>query len=273
MKRFFLTLCLLCAAISGFGQKYDLHYNLKKKQTYRNSTTMAIDFMTKVMDNEMTANITSLTTASYLVKNAKKDAYTLDVVYDESQVKVNSPMSPNTAAAQEPLKPLVGKHLTVEMDKYGNILSIKGLDEALESQSAQSRQMLTNSVTASLAQMSFLPDYPVAVGDTWTQKYDLQMPQMPLSCTINARLKAVENGEAIITLSATLAGNTPDELKSKGVTADISGSISGEVRLDLKTGWQKNCEMETVANITMKADKFTAPMSLKMKTVSTGGRK
>lgn len=193
-KLFGIISLVLVASIAIAVSTVNLQYNLKTGDVVKYEMVMTGTAETTMKSNDpmmavpsepqnMTMNYTLGFTQK--VTNISQDGIlTVDVSFDEVNMIVKT-------AGQEIKTPvadiLKGKTLSMQMNKKGKVIEIKGLDELMKAggQSMNLDQMMS--------QMSPLfPEGEIKEGDTWKQKLDT-----PIQTTTGMNI--TNNGEVIYT--------------------------------------------------------------------------
>jgi hypothetical protein len=209
------------------GEKISLKLKLTKGDKKSYVTTQ--DMTNQISAGGQTIDIKTKTTmnSNMEVKDVAEDGVsTLDVIHQRVQLTATGPLemsydsddpaTANNLLAQQ-VKGLAGQSVTAKFNSRGKAVDSKDADSAKISAKLQE----------SIDQMfSVLPSGPVAIGDTWEDDFDLKgEPTLPMKISGKYTLKEVRDGVAYLKYEAKITS-----------TADIKGTIEGDVEVDQKTG-------------------------------------
>jgi len=151
---------------------------------------------------------------------------------------------------------LAGQGFSMKMAPNGTITDIEGVDkmfddmiEALEMPDGPMKDAIVKSMKTQFGEKAMeeamgkmtavYPDEPVGVGDTWSQKLDLEMG-IAMAIDATYTLKSVENGIATITIKAEIEPNPeapPMEMGPMKMRYAVSGPMEGTYKVLVETGW------------------------------------
>ena len=186
---------------------------------------------------------------------------------------------------------LVGQTFTATVTPSGRVTDIKGMDAVLKSvlekmnlpegpARAASEKLLRQMLSAANVRSSLqgllavYPGRPVAMGDTWNQKTQVDSG-FPLVMETSYTLKAVQGGAATIALHAKASSNSqapPVDLGQAKLRYDLTGEQIGTIAVGQQDGWIREADFDQTLTGTMKVEAPNAPVELVPTTVHTTTR-
>ncbi|WP_420440235.1 DUF6263 family protein [Candidatus Palauibacter sp.] len=162
-----------------------------------------------------------------------------------------------------PLPDISGSAFSIDMDPRGRMLNIS----ADATPDGGGQEMVQSFLEGS--DYYWLPETGVAAGDTWTQSVAVAMvaPMIPsgpagpaesMEVEFTYTLAGLEDGRATITF----AGPVESSLNMGGVTASLSGELSGSMVVDLTAG--RYVRQESRANLELAMAGMTTPTETTM---------
>jgi len=265
---------LLCVVSSAKAQeKVLLRMNLQPGQTFDEGTVMEMQTSSKMP--KMNMNITTTMHSGFHeeVLDVDKDGNiklkatfqksTIDIRGDvagkpiPSQKNNSKNPSKNASSALSPLADYAGQSVVVTMTPQGKVLKVEGMDAIIQraisaikdpkQRAAVQGMMKSNFKSSSMFSTGFgrFPETAVAVGDSWTSVVSEPMVMLP-QISMKYTLMSSKDGVATIAVRADFSPNpqTPAGKTSQfQIKADISGTESGVMRVDEKTGLTISSEL------------------------------
>lgn len=138
--------------------------------------------------------------------------------------------SPGDDPVTQAMMPIIGLTFTQVMSPYGETLEIRGLEDA----PLEFRQQLEQSQNG-MQMMATYPRVPVDNGDTWSSS--MTQEQNGQKMTIDATYTLLDrvDGAARVGIDGKVSGF-------------LTGKVSGELQLDLETGWLRSGTMRMDAS-------------------------
>jgi hypothetical protein len=291
-----LLLCIL--GLTGWTQeKETLSFNLTKGSTYTLTVESTNVLSQKMMGQSMLINVGVHFDLSYFVKEKNPAGYEIEACYTRLSMNLSFLQETKTITSDDKEDPvgrilasLVNMPIRVKTDARGKVSEVDGVDAMLDAL-VETAPMLSgqfkNSFGDKALKQNFeatlvpLPDYPVAVGDTWTQEFTQDI-MIPVKSSATYTFLGEEKGLWKIGSSATLEIASDGFIEMNGVQmkSNMTGSTTGELKLDKKTGWVETSTMtvnlkgENVvkANEQIPQD-MTIYMELESKTTTSGSTK
>ncbi len=231
-------------AKEGAGQKYVLQYQFRPGDILRWRVTHRANVRTTVADVEQTAETSSVSTKIWRIREVRPDG---SCVFEQSvedvrmtqrlsgrgEVQFDSSSSESPPVGFEGVAKTVGKPLArITLDQRGNVLH----REQLEAEALQTPGLLTVP----------LPDKPVAVGESWSFPYEVEVPLRSgvikrIRVQQKFTLEAVESGIAEIVLRTVVVTPIDDPLVEVQLIQRIN---EGTVRFDVQAGRIVSQEMD-----------------------------
>ena len=177
------------------------------------------------------------------------DAMGVTIEYDSADPPDEVPHAARSLAA------ITGQSFTVTVKPDGAILRFDGIDAMLEAAGKaldlpdEKRKLLAEDLERQFGQtalkdmmagnLDYIPDRPVAVGDTWTSTFTVESG-FPAACTTTYKLLARKDGVATIEAKTKLTPNAdapPQKLAAASVRYKLEGTQEGSFTIDEATGW------------------------------------
>ncbi len=299
MKKLLLLLLAFASLNAVYSQKTSLKLNLKKGETYHQKTTSIMSMAMNTQGFNMDMSIGSFADMSFHVTKARSKYYEMEVRYGyiSSSLKMPSAgidiiMDENSEGpVGEIFKKMQGSSFTVKMSKTGKILEVSGLDEMVdkllgdtfegsEAEAHAIKNQITqyfeeSSMTQSFNASLIYPSHKVVPGDRWENNIATNIGMAMLdkmNMLYEYEYKGKSDGMNVIAVTGTVSmGMDFDE--EEGMSVDMEGTISGEIKADGKTGWV--AESSTTNNfageitVTTGETDATISVSMDMKAVIT----
>ncbi|MDR2813851.1 MAG: DUF6263 family protein [Prevotellaceae bacterium] len=296
MKNLILKVSTLIVALMvvlpSFSQ-VTLQYSFKKGEIFKQNMVTKSKI---TMNQEMNVDMTTDFQTTFEVIDVTEEGYTLEVKYKHINIKTttsgmdersfDSNNSENVATLQnlDPmLKAAIDKPIEVVMTKTGKaeVKNIGSLGKAMfgvidTNIPAARRERLAQwnkqfSEGDFLPQLSFFPDKPVNVGDSWVSKVS---KSVPFAMDFDAKVTLRSADEHVAYLEVEGEGkfsNLKQEMEMNNIKYSISYSVSqrGQVKVNRSTGWVISSEIEQHIDGEIEADGKT-PISV-VETVTMSG--
>ena len=165
-------------------------------------------------------------------------------------INSDAPGSSTDASIGNAFKSIIGLPIDIQLTKQGKVTSVKGLDKLTGNLNAinneQFKQMLGQQFSEKTIQMlieqssAYFPGKPVAVGDSWEVVTNISNQDIDIISKMNLNLKQVTNNIATLEITGTLAtpeGGVVTNVQGMDAKVSVDGKQTGNIQLDLKTGW------------------------------------
>ena len=177
---------------------------------------------------------------------------------------------------------IIGKKFQVTLTPKGKVVEIKGLKEIIDAMGSgkddpTTQKLLESTLDEKKLTSSFessyhiFPDKPVKVGESWTQKSNVES-MFPMDISTGYTLKDVSNGVAKISASGDFSMKK-DDFESNGMKMKINftGTYTGTYDLDLTTGISKtgNIQMPMKGTMELMGMEVPVTVSTNMQTTTT----
>jgi len=262
-----LTLLLLIASLSSYGQKSSLVLNLKKDSTYYLNQNSNLSITQEIPGHTQVINTYISALVSHKVIAIRDTVFELEVQYESFGIKMD--MSGTTIMSVDTknkdsqdimnkvMRGMLHKTITITISKKGKIMDVKNIDsfyadmfvgfpELTEAQKTQIKAQVEKSFGEKAFRNNFqdafavLPDAAVGVNDTWVSDTNIETIAVAKIKTTYV-LKSVDDrafnvhGDAAVS-SAGIA----DFIVSNGLPMrynNVNGTYTVEIKLDKATGW------------------------------------
>ena len=255
-------------------KKVSLKYNLQKGEKYITHTTTNQDItmqaqgQTMTMSQAITSDISTVikeSTSDSIVTSNKMDKMTMKQTMFGQELNYDS-SDPSTYASGrgkqvgDALNKMIGKAYSIKMDRLGNIGSYDMSALLKDGGQVSSNLKSGNNYIV-------FPKHKVKVGDSW--EADIKpMKTDNMQIHMKYTLKKVSGKKATIGIDGTLAAN-----KINGTTTNLSGTQSGEVVVNLKTGWPVSSHMTQDIKMKLEKNGMEIPMEISSTIISTSEKK
>ncbi|UBM61455.1 DUF6263 family protein [Candidatus Sulfidibacterium hydrothermale] len=276
MKNFKLILALaIVLPVFSYGQKkVFLKYNLKKGETFITHTSTNQDItitaqgqtmnMNQVISSDITTKVEKVSADSIVTSNTM-DKMTMDQTMFGQELKYDS-SDPSTYASGrgkqigEALNKLIGKAYKITMDHSGNIGSYDISELINEGGKVSSNLKSSNNYIV-------FPKHKIKVGDTW--EADIRpMKTDNMKIHMKYTLKKLSGKKATISVSGTITANEID-----GQTLNLSGTQSGTIVINTKTGWPISAHLTQDIKMKLEKNGMEIPMEISSTINSTSQKK
>ncbi|HET6456756.1 MAG TPA: hypothetical protein VFI02_20330 [Armatimonadota bacterium] len=161
------------AAVRNPPESLELQYKFEDKEIRRYDVTITGSGVIKLPSQSDYAKVESRTTLTY-VQHAKSQDLTTGVWKMEWDVINGQMIIPEFGSMEITVPPI-----DLEMDKYGHVSNIKGLDDLGVTPGLTQGKLLAD-ITNQLKSTGF-PSHPIKVGDKWEDKFTVELPdQKPI---------------------------------------------------------------------------------------------
>lgn len=250
MKKSILCLCLIAMNFVAWAQK-NIKLNLEIGKTYVQKHYMDTEMTTEVMGMNVPMKMKVTEHISFKPTHLENGVYTMEANYEvlktDMEVNGNNISMGSDGDASNPMNSifvnLMHKPFEVKIQENGELLEINGIKEILEKvlEAAEMPEMMKGQMKASLEKsvskdafsnsFSFggliYPGKEVTVGDTWKREFALESQAMKVDYLGSYQLKEINSDYAVIQVNSV----------SDAAKSSIAAAITGEVKIDMKTGW------------------------------------
>jgi len=254
----------------GHPERIDLKLNLKAGQTFRMLTTIEQETVQSVQGQEMKVLSTLRLGETFAVREVDAQGTAIiDVTLGPVSYKTQTPegmggsldydstTSGNNVPVQaRGLAALVGKSFAIKLSDRGAVAGVAGVDKmfdeirkSLDVPDEQTKEQLIKDLELQYDAnglkemvenlMAFLPDRPVAIGDTWKRAAGISHC-FPSTGEATYRLVSGGNGVAVVGMAATMKPDPNAEPMTMGPVTmkyELEGTQKAACRLDEETGW------------------------------------
>lgn len=272
LKKLGAAMCIASAVFtfSGCGQTdKGISINVNKGDKYVSdisvnaNTSMklgekAIDSEQK-MDMSYDINITDVDKNNNITMQYKYKSIKLTTDSNGQASSYNSKnASDNNSEAGEIYSGFIGKSFSVKVNKTGKILEVNGVGSILNSvvdkinTSEGQKQTIKNTLAQSFGDnaikstlqqsMNYYPNKSVNVGDTWENKYNLNM-MFPIAINSKYKLVSADNDKYTLNVKSSLVADSKGKASNiMGVQAKVklNGTMNGNVNIDKDNGFISN---------------------------------
>lgn len=269
-----LLMAAMIFSMSGCNGNLALYINAKAGDVYKYH--MVVNTTSDVETSGQKISTVQDMTQDFSVKIDEVDsegnmsiAYTYDAVKltNEAMGQKTTIDSKNTDASDPMSKmysSIIGKSFTVKMSKLGEIKEVNGLSELMDSMISsglagdESTEAIMGQVKDQLKQnfgdeamksslemtTKVFPKEGVKPGDTWNTTFSLNAV-VKLDMTINYTLEKVEGEIAYVDMKADFKtdGSKAANFGGMEMKADLSGTMTGKMKVNVKNGFLSEGEM------------------------------
>ena len=165
--------------------------------------------------------------------------------YNSSEAPAENP-SPIEAIFAKMFGTLINKSITATITSKGEVTAVEGAEVLMKTltEAGGNNEMLqafTNQYSEEFLKKSFeqslkvYPDKPVKTGDSWLSTISIPTPMAEFGGDATYTLKSVDNKNAYVDVTSNIKMQS-DEMTEQSIPINISGSQSGTMVLELKTG-------------------------------------
>ena len=292
-----MLLSLLLAAADE--AKFDLRPHFAKGDVHKMNVTLDQTIEQTVQGHKQVIRQVIGIGYTFTVTDVAADASaSIGVRYESAMLGQKSPMGQVEYDSTKPPRDvppaargfaaIVGQSFTIIVSSDAQVTRVKGLDALLKSvlekldlpegpaKAANEklvRQMLSEpNVKASVeGLLAVYPGRPIGVGDTWTQKSQVDSG-FPLLMDTIFTLKTRHDGIASVAVKATAASNSeapPVDLGQAKLTYDFTGEQTGVIDVNESTGWLRAADFDQTLTGSLKLQSPNAPLESVPATVRT----
>jgi hypothetical protein len=278
LKKIGAAICVVATicTISGCDQTKSINMNVKEGDKYIVYVSTNANTSMKVagqavnskqeMDMSYDVDITDVDKNSNITMDYKYDSIKTDTEAMGQTLSYDSKNTNDSSSEQGKIYGgLIGKSFSVKVSNKGKILEIKGVDDILssvvdkittdDSQKQKIKDTLSKSfgddaIKSALQQsMNYYPDKKVNIGDTWENKYNLNI-MCPMSIDSKYKLLNADNNQYAVGVNSNLSADTKGQsVDIMGVKAKLklNGNMTGNINVNKDNGFLSNgTETETV---------------------------
>ncbi len=255
-------------------RKVLLKYNLKKREKYISHMNVNQDIdieaqgqtisMNQIITSDISTVVSDVTPTEIKTTNTldkmtmKQNMFGQELKYDSSDSSTFA--SGRGKLIGDALNKLIGKPYGITMDHLGNISSYN-LSALLKDNGKISGNIKSGN------NYVIFPDHKVKVGDSW--EADIKpMKTDNMKIHIKYTLKKLSGKKATIGLDGTITAN---KIASQNI--DMSGTWTGEVVVNRKTGWTTSSHMTQDIKMKVERNGMEIPMNISSTITSTSEKK
>jgi len=256
----------------GSGEAYSIKMRLKEGDRFGQDMNMKMNMQAAIINMNMTME----TGTDFEVMKASPDENELKLTYTKMHMGMEAGGLPNVkgqsdSALNEKTGKIVGKSVTIKMDKNNKITSVVGLKEILDSMAADETQKQVFEKMFSADQFnnsmgwmfSMYPNKPVKVGETWSASTKMNMAGMDMNIDIDYKLLSVKDGVATINVDGTIKGEGSMKAGAQDMKMNMSGDQKGKLNIKLDDGYLKDGDYKMNLKAEMEVMGTKVPMDMK----------
>ncbi|MBN1917814.1 MAG: hypothetical protein JW889_07895 [Verrucomicrobia bacterium] len=312
MHRLFATtalvlLALLLAGTAPAADTVELKLRLDEGTTYKMTMAVTQAITQTAMGQELNIDQTMGFGISFRTTKVDADgAMTVEVRYDSVSFEQDGPMGWTEYDSADPpdevpmqaraFAGMVGRGFSLKLSPRGQVLDIEGVDKffdavmeamdlpegpMLDQMKEQLKQQFGEDAMKQQAQMMFamLPDKPVGVGDSWTDKIDMS-GMLPMTVENTCKVTSIDDDGIAIDVESTISpveGSEPIQMGGASMKMDLSGTQKGSMELSRQSGLPIKAviDQDIEGTITVSqpgsAEPMSIPITIKSKTTIEGG--
>jgi len=301
MRNISTLLLAVFVLTSTNAQKAKLSLKLEQDKTYKQVTHTKASIHQDVYGMKMNIEIIMDASMSFLVKEANKEGYDMELHYDKMNMTMELPQTTMEFSSEKNdesdlfssiLTRMKDIPLKVKMNKRGEVTEIEDVesrwkelinefDQFPEEERKQIESQLINAygdkaIKGSIETFtSVFPEKAVKKGAQWNITTNLEAG-MASTLTTTYTYEGSEDGIALISGEGSVKTTDTDaytETNGMSMKYDLSGTLSSRIKLDKKTGWIHEASIDQIieGTATIKAndqlpDGMTIPMTIKNET-------
>ena len=293
-----LNLALLAAAAAD-DAKFDLRPHFAKGDVHHINATLDQTIEQTIHGRkQVVRQLIGIGYAFTVLDVASDGSTSIAVRYDSmtfaqkspaGQVEYDSTKPPrDVPPAARGFAAIVGQSFTLTVSSDGQVTRVGGLDALLKNVLAKLelpegpakmasdklvRQMLSEPNVKSSMEglLAVYPGRPIGVGDTWTQKSQVNSG-FPLVLDTTFTLKSRHDGIATVAVKAAASSNSeapPVDLASVRLSYDLTGEQTGAIDITESTGWLRAADLDQSLTGSLKLQSPNAPLETVPTTVHT----
>lgn len=274
LQRFFTTLLTVAMvfSLSACNSSLGMYINVKSGDVYKYHTLTSITSNTEISGQSSTANQDTTTDFKITVDNIDSEGnFTMNYVYDhikfESEAngtkQTYDSNNTDTDDFSDVYKSIIGKGFTTKMTKYGEVIEVSGVDDLIDTMVKSMNPDITDetyiedtkksfkstfgdSALKSLVQQStkIFPENNIKVGDSWDIENTINSI-VEINTKTTYTLDKIENKIAHISVKSdfTTDSSKTNDYMGMDMTTDLSGKMTGTIRVDTTNGFLSEGEM------------------------------
>jgi hypothetical protein len=298
MRKFLIYILFFVSATISHSQ--NLRLNLQQGETYYQNSKADISITQEIQGQTIDYSMTISGKMGFFIKEKGEDYYLMEIKYHSLAMKTVSPFGTMEVSTdkkgdtEDLMAGILTKMLThsfeAKIDKAGSVEQIDNMDgiftnlfedypDIPEMQKSQIKEQLKqsygeNSFKGNLQMITAIfPDKEVKVNDTWSKQVTMET-SMAVLMDSEYTLKELTDEYALIYVSGTAKTSEDSEFQEmNGMPAkfDLSGNISGTMRINRETGWIEDSEVhqEFEGNVELgDSPQFPGGITIPMKMVN-----
>lgn len=278
MKKGIILLCSLLMVASQLKGQAPTRYNLKLGDKFIVTSEVVQNISQSMMGQSMTTDQNITTVDLYEVVEVSDNSYKFKTTGLNRKMDM---MAPGTSLALDSdgegdehlaVKALTGKSYFIEMNIYGKVLDITGLDELANEVKADlvgtpiestTTELLAafNKETLTTAFEGQFYVYKEPNESTWSRKMDMVVNNLPISLTLDYSV----SGANEISAAGDMTLDGEITVQGMAITAKMNGIQSTKYELDGATGMSRKITTEQDMQGDLEVQGMTVPMTLKTK--------
>lgn len=299
MKIIFSFLFCVLVCFSCLSQTQRIELNLTKGQTYTQKTVANSTIKQSMNGQEININMTITGQMKYVVTDIVAGVYSMDVSYVNLSMKLVHPGGESILDSEKKdekdvlssvFSMMKDKPFQIKMTKLGKVTEVKnvetlyaGMFDKFPNLTAEQKEQMRAKIMQSYGDKAFkgnlemlsavFPDHPVAKGDTWNVKTQLEAG---MSATLDGvyKLDEITSAEFVVSGSSIFATTNKDvynEANGMSLKYNLAGTMNSVIKIDKKTGWiiEGKINQNIKGNMEFKAnDKMPQGMTIPMEMTS-----
>ncbi len=273
-----LILAQACKEASNQGEATTLAFRFPPGTVYAYLLDSHQTIEQEMMGQKSEIRQTMQLLSTHQVEKGPGDNKKVTVVFDRFYIKsvsANSEMEYDSADSTKQPKELdqiggiVNKPFSITVDDHGKIVSIDAAAArtiATPLNDSTIRRMMQQS-------LNVYPTKPVKPGDTWQTEYVTNMGFMDMLVNSEYKLLSVVDGVANVEINATIKSVPSDNPQMKGMDIEMTGTQSGTMEIDVKSGLINASKFKQEVSGNMKIPGEVIPMTLSAETRMIGKMK
>lgn len=270
-----LALGAIVSDVYSADEKLDLKLNLKKGRKFGLKMVTDQKMSQTMMGQQQKMNQMTAMGMSFEVLAVDDNGnMSIKTTYQTIHTRMEGPMGvmeydstkPPQPGAENPMsamyKAMLGQSFVMKLSPKGEILEIKGIDEMIakmiekmapnEATKQQMKGMMKSFINedkmkeTSGTMVAALPQKPVGIGDSWTNKISVAIG-FPME--IDTTNTLTDHKKGIITIQTNANIETGDDAKPTAMgpmkmTMKMKGAQKGTIQIDAATGWIVRSKMD-----------------------------
>lgn len=257
---------------SSAGDAIELKLNVKSGDQFTYEMTTTQKMTQSLMGKKIDLNQEMIFTFDYAVKSQSANETNLEATYkrirmkqhsDMGDMEVDSDLPDKASPMYKELLNLKGKTFGITLNDKGEVTKVSGMDQL-------GGNSMSDSSLRSMLEMSFklYPDHPVKPGDTWKNDFQSDLGGiMKMKLANTYELIQVKDGVAEIKTESVISS---EKGNNDQVEMNLSGTQSGIMRIEVKSGMLKGSKLKQKLSGKMKASGMEIPMDMESDVIMTG---